>query len=139
VAIQFPEASWSRGYGWYCEAYPTHYKLRGDVRDLVLKYLNHSLLAGRISANTYHLHPPAIPRETTSVDFWAWWGRGGPLTDQLRRETFDILFYDSQPPYIAWVISGGGMWTPSTGWTDAPYGPVGSDPGHFNHIHVTYS
>lgn len=119
-------------------AHPTHYNLRDDVRRLTLKYLNRPEFAGRISANTYFDHPPGWRLDATSVDYWHWNGRGWWLGSQLRRDLFRIIFNDPEPPHIRWIISGGGMWTPSGGWQNAPSGPAGSDAGHYGHIHVTY-
>jgi hypothetical protein len=93
---------------------------------------------GRIWINTYFQHPPFWDRDTTSMDVWAWGGRGDYLTPQLRAEVFNVIFNDPNPPDIWWTISGGGMWTRAGGWEDAPWGPPDSDPDHVGHIHVTY-
>lgn len=119
-------------------AHPTHYRFREDVRDLMLKYLNHKELQGLISVNTYFDHPPGFGLDHVSADIWGRGGRGSALGDALRRRAFDIVFRDPSPPRIRWIISGGGMWTPGAGWQRAPWGPVGSDAGHWHHIHITF-
>lgn len=119
-------------------AYPTTYEWRGDVRAAALRVLEHPPLAGRISVNTYINHPPGWWADARTFDVWDVWGRGGALSTQLRKEVFEFIFNDPEPPWIAWIISGGGMWTPASGWVEAPAGPAGSDAGHYNHVHTTF-
>jgi len=138
LAPKLPDPSWSRGFGWYVAAYPTTYEWRGDVRAAALRVLADDQLAGRISINTYVNHPPGWWADARTFDVWTDWGRGGALSTQLRRMVFDFIFNDPEPPFIDWIISGGGMWTPRTGWLNAPPGPAGSDAGHYNHVHVTF-
>ena len=131
---------WSKGGGPYVEQYPTHYDLRPDVKKLAEKYINLPRYYRKVSANTYKGHPPAHPNyERVSVDFWDWKGRGVPLDGELQRELTETIFDDPAPPLIEWIISNGKMWVrDGQGWRDAPAGAPGSDPGHFNHIHVSY-
>lgn len=130
--------AWSKGSGGYVQQFPTHYNVRPEVKKLVEKYLNLPAFKGKVSANTYHLHPPANPHETVSVDFWDWRGRGFPLNDNLQTQLFDVILKDPTPPRIHWTISNGQMWTDGVGWGPSPGGPAGSDAGHFNHIHTTW-
>ncbi len=130
--------AWGTGSGPYVAQYPTHYNLRDDVIKLAEKYINLPRFKGKVSCNTYLLHPPAHPAEIRSVDFWGWDGRGVPLPEDLHNALFDVIFDDPSPPRIAWIISNGRMWQNGVGWGPAPGGPVGSDAGHYNHIHVTY-
>jgi hypothetical protein len=137
-----PHAEWSKGAGQYVADYPTHYNLRDDVKKLVEKYLNLPKFKGRISACTYHFHPPAIKPlgsvEQLSVDFWDWQGRGFPINDELQKDLFDVILKDPDPPYINWTISDGQMWTDGVGWGPSPGGPPGSDARHDHHIHATF-
>ena len=138
IKIEAREA-WSKGSGPYVAQYPTHYDLDLDVKRLAEKYINLPRFYRKVSANSYKLHPPANPRPRRSVDFWDWKGRGHPLDDALQRELTDIIFDDPTPPLNDWIISKGLMWVrDGQGWRDAPPGAPGTDPGHFNHIHVTY-
>lgn len=130
--------AWSKGGGWYVEQYPTHYNVRPEVKKLVEKYLNLPAFKGKVSACTYHLHPPANPHETLSVDFWDWRGRGFSINDDLQRQLFDVILKDPAPPRIHWAISDGRMWTDGVGWGPSPDGPPGSDPEHNHHIHCTF-
>jgi hypothetical protein len=125
------------------EAHPTNYNWRPDVRKLVIKYLNHPRLKGKVWINTYRNHPP-IPDnhdgryDAVSFDVWDWKGRGHPLTPELRKTAFDVIFKDPDPPRIRWCISGGGMWTPYYGWQVYDPPEDGSDAGHWKHCHFTF-
>lgn len=136
-----PMPTWDRGAGTYVAQHSTNYNWNAAVRRLVLKYLNHPALKGKISINTYLWHPPyqtgVIEQrfDFVSYDVWAWGGRGHPLSPELRKSAFKIIFNDPEPPPIYWIISGGRMWIRGTGWQDAPWGPVDSDPDHIFHIH----
>lgn len=131
---------WSKGAGPYVSQYPTHYDLRADVKKLAEKYINLPRFYKKVSANSYFKHPPANPAyEHVSVDFWDWDGRGVPLDPDLHRELEEVIFDDSAPPLIQWMISNGRMWVrDGAGWRSAPEGPAGSDAPHVNHIHVSY-
>lgn len=136
--ISLPTASWSRGSGWYCDAHPTNYQWRDDVHRLLVKYLNAPSQRGHISINTYYDHPPGWHRDATSADFWAWPGRGSPLAYERGASLHRMIFNDLALPYIDWIIYYGRMWTRAGGWQAAPWGPPGSDAGHWQHIHVTF-
>jgi GH25 family lysozyme M1 (1,4-beta-N-acetylmuramidase) len=125
------------GFGLYVQQHPTHYNLREDVRRLAEKYINMPQYRGRVWANTYNDHPPGMRLDAVSVDFWDWSGRAHPLADAVHAELYRTIFEDPEPPFIRWIISNGRMWTPS-GYQAAPWGPPGSDAGHFNHIHCTF-
>ncbi len=137
--ITAPMPQWDRGSGSYVNQHPTRYTWTPGVARLVDKYLNHSALKGRISLNTYVRHPPVFGStyDLVSFDVWAWGGRGHSLTPELRKRVFEIIFNDPTPPAIAWVISGGGMWTPGYGWQGWNPPEDGSDAGHWKHSHWT--
>lgn len=126
------------GSGPYVNAHPTHYNWRGDVYDLVVKYLNHPKLKGKVWINTYHDHPPGWGLDAVSFDVWDWGGRGVSLTNALRKLVFDIIFNDPEGPKIRWLISGGALWSSAGGWE--PWDPPedGSDAGHWRHSHWTF-
>lgn len=130
--------SWHPGFGAYVAAHPTRYSFRSDVADVSRAILRQLGGPTVVSLNTYVDHPPGWGRDLTSVDWWGEWGRGDPLGTELRRRVFRAIFNREGAPYIAWIISGGGMWTSAGGWQDAPWGAAGSDAGHYNHVHVTY-
>jgi hypothetical protein len=51
---------------------------------------------------------------------------------------FHVLFNDPAPD-IWWIIWQSRMWSRfQGGFVAAPPWPVGTDPGHFNQLHVTY-
>lgn len=133
-----PSSLHDPGSGPYVRAHPTHYNWREDVEQLVIKYLNHPNLKGRIWINTYRDHPPGWGLDAVSFDVWDWKGRGHALTPELRKLAFDIIFGDPTPPKIRWCISGGGLWSSGGGWE--PWNPPedGSDAGHWRHGHYTY-
>jgi hypothetical protein len=110
--------------------------------------------------NTYFDHPPdyQAPRRWP-VDYYSaksfdvWGGgltltgkytgyRGKPLPRKRGNKIFKQLFNAKTGPEIDWIIYAGEMWwnpkTGGPGWTSAPPGPADSDPGHWNHLHVTY-
>ena len=135
--ITLPMPQWDRGSGPYVARHPTHYQLDPPTRALVVKYLNDPRLRGRISINNYREHPPIFGRryEMVSYDVWPWAGRGHPLTPELRKLAFNIIWHDESPPAIDWCISGGGIWTPENGCEHFGGPEDGSDIGHFGHNH----
>ena len=130
----------------YQDEHPTLFCWRPDVKKLIDKYQD--AFPYKTFANTYYDHPPKWHRDTTSVDFWGggldavgdrYLGyRGKPLPEELGKKLFNMIFNDPTPPAIWWTIYRGKMWVRGEGWQDAPDGPSGTDPGHWNHIHVTY-
>lgn len=132
-----PSSLHDPGSGPYVRDHPTHYDFRPDVREMIVRYLNHPRLKGKIWICTYRDHPPGWGLDAVSWDVWDWAGRGHWLTPALRKLAFDIIFNDPEGPKIWWIISGGGMWTDTGGWEDAPAGPPDSDPDHIGHIHIT--
>jgi hypothetical protein len=129
----------------YVRAHPTNYNWREDIEKHIHGIVNRDSFKERIWINTYHHHPPGGPddfwrnRDTTSFDVWGFAGRGDPLPKKLGDQVHHVLFSDPNPPDIWWIIWQGSMWSRfQGGFVPAPAGPVGSDPGHFNHIHVTY-
>lgn len=129
----------------YVREHPTNYNWREDIEELTHRIVNMEPFKGRIWINTYQHHPPGGPddfwrhRDTTSFDVWGFGGRGDPLLKKLGDQVHHVLFSDVNPPDIWWIIWQGSMWSRfQGGFVDAPGGPVGSDPGHFRHIHVTY-
>lgn len=127
------------GSGWYAETYPTHHVWNDDVNRLVLKY--EAQYAG-IYLNTYYMHPPVFGRkwEFRSFDVWDVAGRGYDLDSDLGDEVHRTIMGDLEPPWIAWIIYKGVMWTPGGGrepWDLQP--DDGSDFGHWRHIHVTFA
>lgn len=125
------------GSGFYAEKFPTHHDWNDDVYRFVLKY--EAQFAGAY-LNTYFMHPPVFGRkwELRSFDVWDVAGRGFDLDPDLGDEVFDTIKNDPDPPFIAWIIYKGRMWTPG-GFE--PWDPPedGSDPGHYRHIHVTFA
>ncbi len=84
--------------------------------------------------NTYVNHPPGWWRDTVSIDFWGFAGRGTPINSVVGQQIWDLLFNDPNPPQFEWGIWNGWIWTRSGGWQrywDA------SDM-HYDHVHVTY-
>jgi GH25 family lysozyme M1 (1,4-beta-N-acetylmuramidase) len=127
------------GSGWYANTFPTHHDWNDDVNRLVLKY--EAQYAG-IYLNTYFKHPPVFGRtwEFRSFDVWDVAGRGFALDSNLGDEVYNTIMGDPEPPWIAWIIYKGAMWTPGGGrepWDLQP--DDGSDFGHWRHIHVTYA
>jgi len=127
------------GSGWYANTYPTHHRWNDDVYRFVLKY--EAQYAG-IYLNTYYMHPPVFGRkwEFRSFDVWDVAGRGFALDPDLGKEVRRTIMGDPEPPWIAWIIYRGKMWTPTLGevpWDLQP--DDGSDYGHWRHIHVTFA
>lgn len=110
----------------------------------------------RTYINTYFDHPPGYGAwpvgfyDDVSFDVWGGGGgaenyagyRGKLLPLHLGNQIFTELFNAPVGPPIDWIIWQGAMWWAPTsggpGWTEAPWGPPDSDPGHYRHIHVTY-
>jgi predicted chitinase len=122
----------------YVRRHPTHYDWRDDLEQLTARLVNMNRYYKKIWINTYHLHPPDLPREMTSFDVWGFGGRGDPLPPDIGRQVYDEIFDDPNPPHIWWIIYRGNMWTRAGGDGPSPPGPPDSDPEHNNHIHVTY-
>lgn len=132
---------------WYSETYWTHFDWRPDVKKVIGRV--QQKLPYQTFANTYFMHPPVYGRtyEFVSTDFWAggrsangaFLGyRGKPIASGVGWNVVEALFADRYLPNIAWLIFGGKMWTRGYGWGPAPYGPAGSDAGHFFHVHCTH-
>lgn len=133
--------------GWYESTYWTHFDWRADVKRDVVRL--QKKFPNLTFANTYYCHPPVYGRkyEFVSADFWGggvvngvYVGyRGKPLYWVIDGwKVFNALMNDPYLPNIAWIIHGGRMWTRGVGWGPAPYGPAGSDAGHYNHVHCTW-
>jgi hypothetical protein len=136
----------------YVDDHPTHFNYTKRVGRRVRAV--QSKFPWQTYANTYYDHPPGYNRyyERHSVDFWGGGGfspetytgeRGKPLPVPLGNEVWNAIYNAERGPLIHWIIWQGWMWwAPATGgpgWTQQGLnGPVGSDPGHYNHIHVTY-
>lgn len=131
----------------YIDQYPTRFFYRDDVRHVVRR--TQTKFPNLTYANTYLNHPPVYGHtyERQSADFWG----GGILNGQyvgyrgkdinLTVNGWDVanaLFNDPHLPNIYWLIHAGRMWTRGYGWGPSPYGPAGSDAGHYYHVHVTY-
>ncbi len=130
----------AKPWGWYTNTYPTHHYFDADVLTLVLSY--EAEFKGAY-LNTYKWHPPAVSGanftwEYRSFDVWDARGRGWALDPTLGAAMFDRIFDDPRAPYIAWIIYYGWMWTPEKGWEVWDPEEDGSDPGHYQHIHVSY-
>jgi hypothetical protein len=123
----------------YVRAHPTNYIWRADIERLTDRLVNMDRFYRRIWVNTYFDHPPGWHKDTVSFDLWGFGGRGDKLDASLGNQVFQTLFDDPHLPNIWWTIWQGRMWTRSGGWGPAPWGPPDSDPGHYSHIHVTYS
>ncbi len=124
-------------WGWYANTHPTHHDWNPDVLKLVIKY---EALYSRIYINTYYKHPPVFGRvwEFRSFDVWDVKGRGYALDPRVGHDVFWTIMNDPSLPRIAWIIYYGEMWTPERGWEIYDPPEDGSDPGHYNHIHVTF-
>lgn len=133
--------------GGYADTYWTHFDFRSDVRRSINRiqakfpYLTY--------CNTYYMHPPVFGRvwEIRSVDFWAGGLSNGYYTGYRGKninitvpiwDVFNAAFNDPYLPNIAWIIANGYMWSRNGGWTSAPWGPAGSDAGHYAHCHISY-
>lgn len=132
---------------WYSDKYWTHWDWRGDVKKAVARL--QKKFPWLTFANTYWCHPPVYGRkfEFVSADFWAGGVVNGRYVGYRGKninlvingwKVFNALFNDAHLPNIAWIIHGGKMWTRGYGWGPSPWGPAGSDAGHFYHVHVTY-
>jgi hypothetical protein len=126
------------GSGWYAENFPTHHDWNDDVNYLVLKY---EAQYDGTYLNTYYMHPPVFGRtwEFRSFDVWDLAGRGFDLDPDLGDEVFDTIMDDPEPPYIAWILYKGRMWTPGGDFESWDPPEDGSDPGHYRHIHCTFA
>jgi hypothetical protein len=134
----------------YPELHPTNFNWRADVARLVNRI--QKKFPWQTYANTYRWHPPYDPPlitvryDAVSVDFWGggrsngkYVGyRGKPIGASLGQRVFNAIFNDPYKPNIFWIIWNGRMWVRGTGWEASPWGPPGSDAGHYKHIHVTY-
>jgi hypothetical protein len=135
----------------YISEHPTNFNWTSPVKKRVLSVQRK--WPWETFLNTYLWHPPYAPpyitRRYDQVSFDVWNGggynastysgyRGKPLPPDLGRKIFNHLFYTNHGPPIAWIIYRGRMWVRGVGWGPAPGGPPDSDPGHYNHIHVTY-
>ena len=134
----------------YPEIHLTHFNWRRDVHDVV-KWVQHKH-PWQTYINTYLWHPlydpPDITKQYDSVSFDVWGGgvvngiyrgyRGKPLPMMFGKQIKNELMNKPGPEKISWLIHGGKMWVRGEGWQPAPPGPPDSDPGHYNHLHVTY-
>lgn len=130
----------------YMTLHPTHFDWRADVARAVNRV--QAKVPWETYANTYYMHPPVYGRkyEFVSVDFWGgglsndrYVGyRGKPIGTSLGHQVWNEVFNDPHLPNIHWIIWNGRMWVRGSGWGPSPWGPPDSDPGHYNHIHVTY-
>lgn len=124
--------------GWYVNAHPTHYRFRPDVRALVLEYLNHPKLKGKIWITTYFDHPPGWGLDAVSFDVWDWDGRGHALDPELGSIADEIIFNDPDGPRLWWRIYKGWMWNDTEGFVRWDPPKDGSDAGHWKHGHYTF-
>ena len=136
----------------YIEDHPTHFNWNRET-GLVVAHLQ-AAYPFLTWVGTYHWHPPFDPPNITRMydaqSFDVWGGgrslrgkykgyRGKPLRPKLGDKIFDDLWEGRfGGPLIAWIIYRGDMWIRGVGWGPAPPGAADSDPGHFNHIHVTF-
>jgi len=134
----------------YHVLHPTNFNWRADVARLVNRI--QKKFPWQTYANTYSWHPPYSPPlitvryDAVSVDFWGggrsngkYVGyRGKPIGTSLGHQVWTAIFNDRYEPNIFWIIWNGRMWVHGRGWGPSPWGPAGSDAGHYNHIHVTY-
>lgn len=142
----------------YLSDHPTNFNWNPRVKERVA--LIQRRHPWKTFINTYWDHPPDFhtPRlwpvdfySKKSFDVWGGGGnsqatysgyRGKPLPQELGKRIFHEIFNASGGPPIDWCIYRGKMyWSPKTGgsgWTASPAGPADSDPGHWQHIHVTY-
>ena len=95
-----------------------------------------------ISINTYVDHPEGWSAElgwntqTRSLDVWDVKGRGVPIDREKGDRIVARIFNDPNPPWIAWIIWEGYIWTPDTGgWV--PFDDDGTGL-HFDHPHITF-
>jgi hypothetical protein len=67
--------------------------------------------------NTYFMHLPVFGRkwERRSFDVWDVAGRSFALDPDLGYEVRGTIMGDLEPPWIAWIIYRGIMWTPDVG------------------------
>lgn len=133
----------------YAQMYPTRFFFTDQVRGSIVRFQREFPFL--TYCNTYLNHPPVYDHiyEHLSVDYW-----GGGLADGHYvgyrgkdlysvgnldpKALFNRIFSDPNPPNIYWIIHAGRMWVRGSGWQGSPWGPAGSDAGHFHHIHVTY-
>lgn len=139
----------------YIDDHPTNFNWRSDVQGVVNRV--QKKWPWKTYINTYWWHPPYNPPaiverfDSRSFDVWGGGGtgqgsysgyRGKPLPVELGKQIFDFIFNNPNPPNINWTIYRGRMWwnpvTGGHGWQASPPGPADSDPGHYNHIHVTF-
>lgn len=132
--------------GWYEEKYPTRFFFEPYVQKLIARV--QKKVPWQTYACSYVNHPPVYGHtyERVSTDFWGgglvngrYAGyRGKPIGNALGWKVFNLLFNDPYRPNILWIIFGGKMWDRWGGWGPAPWGPAGSDAGHWYHCHVTH-
>lgn len=130
----------------YANRHWTHFNFNRDVKRSINRV--QGKFPWKTFANTYYQHPPGYNRkwEFRSVDYWGGGLRNGryagyrgkPIGRRFGQRVFNAIFNDPYRPNIAWIIFNGYRWQRYGGWGRAPWGPAGSDAGHYKHIHVTY-
>ncbi len=135
--------SWS-----YVERHPTRYFWRPDV-EAWARYLVDTY---GVSCNTYHEHPEDYGFDVastdadgtvwyvqnTSLDVWAYDGRGYALDKELGDTILSLLFGDLGLPNINWIIWQGWIWKRAGDWSWFSDDTSDADMGHWRHIHVTF-
>lgn len=135
--------SWS-----YVDRHPTRYFWRPDV-EAWARYLVDTY---GVWCNTYEEHPEGYGYEVastdedgtvwyvqnTSLDVWAYEGRGYALDKALGDIIHSLLFNDPDLPNIDWIIWQGWMWTRAGGWSWFSDDTSDADMGHWRHIHITF-
>lgn len=107
----------------------THYFWVPEVRAVVAELYRRFLC----SVNTYDDHPTGYGLDEYSLDIWGRYGRGDPLPEERWPDIIAFLFSDDHPLTVQWLISGGMIWQPSTGWVEY-WDPTDM---HYDHIHCT--
>ena len=126
--------------GTWLQRHPTRYVFDSDVADQITRALK-AVGDPRIVANTYDDHPEGWSRKLgydtslRSVDFWLD-SRGTPIGHARGQAIVDFIFSDERPPYVAWCIWEGRIWTRETvrclPWDDDGTG------SHHDHPHFTF-
>jgi hypothetical protein len=99
-----------------------------------------------VRVNTYFEHPEhpnggswgdwlGYSTQKRSYDVWGSGGRGDPVGREKGQRALMRVFNDPNPPFIAWCIWRGWIWTPEAGWQRFNDDGTGL---HFDHPHITF-